>query len=124
MFVAPILSPFSSFAQVGVTANDAYFRPAANNSVSVDVIIKTNMLVQVARLYKRTCKQKALHDVLESLGDPQSPQLYFAVPPRMFDGFRYQKYLDSKRRRMAISTFVNVRKIQQFALEIKLCAQY
>jgi hypothetical protein len=70
--------------------------------------------------HKHPCKQAGLHDVLDLLGNPATPRLYFVVPPDRFADFRYQRYLDSKRRRMTMPSYVNVRKIQQFAMEVKL----
>ncbi|KAL7693781.1 hypothetical protein Plhal304r1_c003g0011841 [Plasmopara halstedii] len=40
-----------------------------------------------------------------------------------FTDFKYQRYLDSKRKRMSTPSYVNVSKIQQFAMEVKLSSE-
>ncbi len=38
------------------------------------------------------CKQTGLRDVLEILGNPLKPELYFIVPPDRFASFMCQRY--------------------------------
>ena len=110
-------------SEVATAASTSYLRPAVKNYQSVDAIIKPNVLLQVTCARNHSCKQKGLHDVLDLLGDPSAPRLYFVLPPDRFTNFRYQRYLDSKRKRMKMPSYVNVRKIQQFAMEVKLVSE-
>jgi hypothetical protein len=93
------------------------------NFQSVDAIMKPDVLFQVTGGHKHPCKQKGLYDVLNLLGNPPAPRLYFVLPPDRFTSFRYQRYLDSKRKRMTKPSYANVRKIQQFAMEVKLVSE-
>ncbi|KAE8967141.1 hypothetical protein PR001_g28189 [Phytophthora rubi] len=114
---------FNNDEEVIAADTAIYLRPAAKNYKSVDAIIKPDVLFQVTGAHKHPCKQAGLHDVLNLLGNPVVPRLYFVLPPDRFTGFRYQRYLNSDRKRMMMPTYVNVRKIQQFAMEVKLVSE-
>lgn len=101
-------------------AGDVYLRPLSKNYQSVDAILKPDVLFQVTGAHKHPCKQAGLHNVLEQLGDPVSPRLYFVVPPDRFKDFEYQKYHDSRNKVMENPTYANVQNIQQFVLQIEL----
>ncbi|GMF32749.1 unnamed protein product [Phytophthora lilii] len=111
---------FNDNERVQAAGLNIYLRPAVTNFASVDAIIKLDTLVQVTGAHKHPCKQKGLHDVLKLLGNPAAPRLFFVLPPDRFTDFKYQRYLSSKRKRMSTPSFVNVRKIKQFALESNL----
>ncbi|POM73490.1 Crinkler (CRN) family protein [Phytophthora palmivora] len=110
---------FNHDSEVVAAANTSYLQPAVKNYELVDTIIEPDVLCQVTGAHKHPCKQKDLHDVLQLLENPAASRLYFVLPPNRFINFRYQRYLDSKRKRMMMPTYVNVRKIQQFAMEVK-----
>ncbi|ETI30206.1 hypothetical protein F443_22676, partial [Phytophthora nicotianae P1569] len=114
---------FNHSNEIVAAANTSYLQPAVKNYQSVDAIIKPDILFQVTGAHKHPCKQKGLHDVLKLLGNPAAPRLYFVLPPDRFADFKYQRYLDSKRKRMMTPSYVNVRKIQQFAMEVKLASE-
>ncbi|DAZ96716.1 TPA: hypothetical protein N0F65_011753 [Lagenidium giganteum] len=88
---------FNHSNEIVAATNTSYLQPAVKNYQSVDAIIKPDIMFQVT-----------------------APRLYFVLPPDRFADFKYQRYLDSKRKRMATPSYVNVRKIQQFAMEVKL----
>ncbi|POM80630.1 Crinkler (CRN) family protein [Phytophthora palmivora] len=114
---------FNNDNEVIAADTTIYLRPAAKNYKSVDAIIKPDVLFQVTGAHRHPCKQADLHDVLKLLGNPAAPRLYFVLPPDRFTDFRYQRYLDSNRKRMTMPSYVNVRKIQQFAMEVKLVSE-
>ncbi|EEY67030.1 crinkler (CRN) family protein, putative [Phytophthora infestans T30-4] len=111
---------FNDDSEIEAATNTSYLQPAVKNYQSVDAIIKPDILLQVTGAHKHPCKQKGLHDVLKLLGNPEQPRLFFVLPPDRFTDFNYQKYLDSKRKRMMAPSYENVCKIQQFAMEVKL----
>ncbi|EEY67032.1 uncharacterized protein PITG_23112 [Phytophthora infestans T30-4] len=111
---------FNDDSEIEAATNTSYLQPAAKNYQSVDAIIKPDILLQVTGAHKHPCKQKGLHDVLKLLGNPEQPRLFFVLPPDRFTDFKYQRYLDSKRKRMMAPSYENVCKIQQFAMEVKL----
>ncbi|GMF31914.1 unnamed protein product [Phytophthora lilii] len=113
---------FNNGEEVQDASTNIYLRPSMKNYKSVDAIIKPDILLQVTGAHKHPCKQKGLHDVLKLLGNPAAPQLFFVLPPDRSTDFKYQRYMDSKRKRMTTSSYVNVRKIQQFAMEVKLAS--
>lgn len=114
---------FTDDSEVLAAADTSYLQPAVKNYQSVDAIVKPDLLFQVTGAHRHPCKQKGLYNVLKLLSDPVAPRLYFVLPPDRFANFKYQRYLNAKRERMKTPTFVNVRKIQQFALEVKLSSE-
>ncbi|TMW57980.1 hypothetical protein Poli38472_013454 [Pythium oligandrum] len=111
---------FIDYQEIVDAAENVYLRPVSKNFQSVDSIIKPAALFQVTGAHKHPCKQKGLHDVLSELGNPTHPRLYFVVPPDRFTSFRYQPYLNAKGKAMREPTYVNVRRIQQFALQVEI----
>ncbi|KAK1939003.1 hypothetical protein P3T76_009078 [Phytophthora citrophthora] len=107
----------------GLEAGDpsSYLRPAVKNYKSVDAIMKPNVMFQVTCAKEHPCKQAGLYDVLKLFKNPEAPALVFVLPPDRFLGFEYQKYLNSKDEAMGESKYVHVRKIRQFAMEVKTC---
>ncbi|EGZ07427.1 hypothetical protein PHYSODRAFT_340517 [Phytophthora sojae] len=114
---------FKSKDELPAADDNVYLRPSAKNYKSVDSMVKPDILFQVTGAHKHPCKQGGLHSVLEQLGDPTSPRLYFVLPPDRFDEFKYQKYHDSKCRLMESSTYPNVQNIQQYALKVDLTSE-
>ncbi|KAF1787627.1 hypothetical protein GQ600_26004 [Phytophthora cactorum] len=82
-----------------ISAADAtmYLRPAAKNYKSV------------TGPHKYRFKQAGQLNVLDILGNPTAPRLFFVLPPDRFTVFRYQRYLDLKRKRMQMPTYRSVR---------------
>jgi hypothetical protein len=111
---------FNHESEVVAAANTSYLQPSVKNYQSVDAIIKPDVLFQVTCAHKHPCKQKGLHDVLKLLGNPAAPRMYFVLPPDRFTNFRYQRYLNSKHNKVTKASYANVRRIQQFAMEVKL----
>jgi hypothetical protein len=70
------------------------------------------------------CKQTGLRDVLEILGNPLKPELYFVVPPDRFASFKYQNYHGTDGKVLSKKGIVaNVRKLSQFVLTFELSSQ-
>ncbi|KAF1792100.1 hypothetical protein GQ600_27888 [Phytophthora cactorum] len=101
---------FNNDNEVIAADTTIYLRPAAKNYKSVDAISKPDVLFQASTRFKTSWK-------------PAAPRLYFVLPQDRFTDFRYQRYLDSNRKRMTMPSYVNVRKIQQFAMEVKLVSE-
>ncbi|KAI8894042.1 hypothetical protein BC833DRAFT_531060 [Globomyces pollinis-pini] len=97
-----------------------YYRPRINNYESVDSFQKPNLLFQMTGTRKHPCKQVGIHKVLNLLGNPVSPILYFVVPKDRFSDFKYQKYEDSSGNIMQQPSYANVKNIRQFVLAIEL----
>lgn len=97
-----------------------YYRPRINNYESVDSFKTPNLLFQMTGARKHPCKQVGIHKVLNLLGNPVSPLLYFIVPEDRFSDFKYQKYEDTNGKIMQQPTYANVKNIRQFVLAIEL----
>ncbi|KAJ3078578.1 hypothetical protein HK100_010671 [Physocladia obscura] len=97
-----------------------YYRPHVNNYESVDSFIKPNLLFQMTSAKKHPCKQVGLNHVLELLGNPSNPTLYFVVPKDRFKEFKFQSYEDANGNTMKTPSYTNVKKIKQYVLEIDL----
>ena len=70
------------------------------------------------------CKQTGLRDVLEILGNPLKPELYFVVPPDRFASFKYQSYYGTDGKVLSENGIVaNVRKLSQFVLTFELSSR-
>ena len=118
-FLASRQLVFDSDSEVQ-SSDGYYYRPRTNNYESVDSFQKPNLLFQMTGARKHPCKQVGIHKVLNLLGNPVSPLLYFIVPKDRFSDFKYQKYEDSSGKIMHQSTFANVKNIRQFVLAIEL----
>ena len=103
-----------------VQASNFYFRPKITNYESVDSFAKPNLLFQITGANKHPCKQNGIHKVLNLLGNPSDPMLFFIVPNDCFQNFKYQKYEDNTGHIMQEPTYKNVKKVKQFVLEIIL----
>ncbi|KAJ1547754.1 hypothetical protein HK096_000228 [Nowakowskiella sp. JEL0078] len=110
---------FDTDSQILTTMN-SYLLPKHNNFESVDSFIKPNLLFQMTSAKKHPCKHAGLHRVLNLLGSPLNPQLYFVVPMDQFESFGFQKYEDSKGKIMNMPIYMNVKSINQFVLGIEL----
>lgn len=112
---------FKTASQIS-SVTDSYLLPQSRNFESVDSIIKANLLFQMTVTKAHPCKQAGLHRVLNLLGNPPNPQLYFVVPMGLFDSFEYQKYADANGKLMKESSYTNVKSIRQFVLGISLAS--
>lgn len=97
-----------------------YYRPRIKNYESVDSFQKPNILFQITGARKHPCKQVGIHKVLNLLGNPVNPLLYFIVPKDRFSDFKFQKYEDTNGKFLQQSTYANVKNIRQFVLAIEL----
>jgi hypothetical protein len=105
-------------------AFNCYFRPVSKIFESVDSFIKPNLLFQITGAKDHPCKQTGLRDVLEILGNPLKPELYFVVPPDRFASFKYQSYHGTEGKVLSKKGIVaNVRKLSQFVLTFELSSQ-
>ena len=105
-------------------AFNCYFRPVSKIFESVDSFIKPNLLFQMTGAKDHPCKQTGLRDVLEILGNPLKPELYFVVPPDRFASFKYQSYHGTDGKVLSQKGIVaNVRKLSQFVLTFELSSQ-
>ena len=105
-------------------AQNRYFRPASKIFESVDSFIKSNLLFQMTGAKNHPCKQTGLRDVLNILGNPQNPELYFVVPPDRFDSFTYQSYHGTNGKVLSRNGILsNVKKVSQFVLTFELSSQ-
>ncbi|KAJ3254311.1 hypothetical protein HK103_007282 [Boothiomyces macroporosus] len=103
------------------SANDSYYyRPRITNYESVDSFEKPNLLFQMTCASKHPCKQAGIHKVLNLLGNPSNPSLYFVVPIDRFSDFKYQKFEDAQGKPMQEPTYADVKKVKQFVLAIEL----
>ena len=66
------------------------------------------------------CKQAGIHKVLNHLGNPENPLLYFIVPKDRFSDFKYQKFEDAQGKILKEPTYLNVKQVRQFVLAIEL----
>uniref|UniRef100_A0AAV1TLR1 Uncharacterized protein n=1 Tax=Peronospora matthiolae TaxID=2874970 RepID=A0AAV1TLR1_9STRA len=76
-----------------------------------------NILFQVTCARVHPCKLKGLCRVLDLLGNPAEPRLYFVVPPDIFDDFRYQTYQRNERKKQKDEDNI-VEKLEQFVMEV------
>ncbi|EGF80846.1 hypothetical protein BATDEDRAFT_24299 [Batrachochytrium dendrobatidis JAM81] len=107
---------FSNNSQVQ-DATNCYFRPISNTFESVDSFIKPNLLFQMTGAKDHPCKQTELCDVLEILGNPSKPELYFVVPPDRFACFTRQSYHGTDGRVLSQNdTIASVEKLTRFVL--------
>jgi hypothetical protein len=114
---------FDTDEQVATSTN-AYLRPRRANYASIDSLIKPNLLFQMTVGTTHPCKQAGLRDVLNLLGNPTEPHLYFVVPDDCFQEFTHQSYQDSQNKILRKPTFSNVKKIRQFVLTINLSSDH
>ncbi|EGF80090.1 hypothetical protein BATDEDRAFT_88508 [Batrachochytrium dendrobatidis JAM81] len=114
---------FSNNSQVQ-DATNCYFRPISNTFESVDSFIKPNLLFQMTCAKDHPCRQAGLRNVLEILGNPSKPELYFVVPPDRFACFTRQSYLGVDGRVvLETNTIASVRMLTQFVLTFELSSQ-
>ncbi|OAJ41341.1 hypothetical protein BDEG_24962 [Batrachochytrium dendrobatidis JEL423] len=114
---------FSNNSQVQ-DATNCYFRPISNTFESVDSFIKPNLLFQMTCAKDHPCRQAGLRNVLEILGNPSKPGLYFVVPPDRFACFTRQSYLGVDGRVvLETNTIASVRMLTQFVLTFELSSQ-
>ncbi|KAK6096218.1 hypothetical protein MT418_8606 [Batrachochytrium dendrobatidis] len=107
---------FSNNSQVQ-DATNCYFRPISNIFESVDSFIKPNLLFQMTGAKDHPCKQTELCDVLEILGNPSKPELYFVVPPDRFACFTHQSYHGTDGQVLSQNdTIASVEKLTRFVL--------
>ena len=105
-------------------ATNRYFRPVSKGFESVDSFIKPNLLFQMTCAKDHPCKQTGLCNVLEILGNPSNPILYFVVPRDRFASFQYQKYHGKNGKVLAPNDInLNVKEISQFVLTFELTSQ-
>jgi hypothetical protein len=105
-------------------AQNCYFRPVSKIFESVDSFIRPNLLFQMTGAKDHPCKQTGLRDVLDILGNPLDPKLYFVVPPDRFPTFTYQRYLGTDGKVLSQKGILaNVKKLSQFVLTYKLTSQ-
>ncbi|OAJ32800.1 hypothetical protein BDEG_28679 [Batrachochytrium dendrobatidis JEL423] len=107
---------FSNNSQVQ-NATNCYFRPISNTFESVDSFIKPNLLFQMTGAKDHPCKQTGLRNVLEILGNPSKPELYFVVPPDRFACFTRQSYHGTDGQVLSQNdTIASVEKLTRFVL--------
>ncbi|EGF77367.1 hypothetical protein BATDEDRAFT_27719 [Batrachochytrium dendrobatidis JAM81] len=107
---------FSNNSQVQ-DATNCYFRPISNIFESVDSFIKPNLLFQMTGAKDHPCKQTGICGVLEILGNPSKPELYFVVPPDRFACFTRQSYHGTDGRVLSQNdTIASVEKLTRFVL--------
>lgn len=111
------VAEFDSDEELAAADSNVYLRPVARSYKSVDAIVKPGVLFQVTGAHKCQSNRSGLLSVLSHLGDPGSPRLYFVLPPVRFERFQYQTGIDT---RVEQAGYVNMRKIEQFALKVEL----
>jgi hypothetical protein len=120
MFQIPASRQFVFDSDSEVQSSDGYYyRPRINNYKSVDSFQKPNLLFQMTGARRHPCKQVGIHKVLNLLGNPVCPLLYFIVPKDRFNDFKYQKYEDTNGKIMQQPTYAIVKNIRQFVLTLK-----
>ncbi|EGF78520.1 hypothetical protein BATDEDRAFT_26603 [Batrachochytrium dendrobatidis JAM81] len=101
-------------------ATNCYFRPISNIFESVDSFIKPNLLFQMTGAKDHPCKQTGICGVLEILGNPSKPELYFVVPPDRFACFTRQSYHGTDGQVLSQNdTIASVKKLTRFVLTFK-----
>jgi hypothetical protein len=113
---------FEEDAQVQAST-DRYFRPRIDNYKSVDAFVKPAFLFQMTCAKTHPCKQAGIHKVLNLLGNPKDPILFFVVPKERFSDFRYQRYEDAQGKTMQEPTYANVKQVKQFVVAIDLTSK-
>uniref|UniRef100_A0AAV1TTW0 Crinkler effector protein N-terminal domain-containing protein n=1 Tax=Peronospora matthiolae TaxID=2874970 RepID=A0AAV1TTW0_9STRA len=107
-----------------VTADDppTYLLPASGNFESVDAMGTPNELFQMTCAKVHPCKRQGLRRVLDMLGDPAEPRLYFVVPADVFGDFEFQNYQKSRRKKAkdTLDTDDNLKELKQYVMEIPL----
>jgi hypothetical protein len=102
-------------------ATHHYYRPKTEIFESIDSFIKPNLLFQMTISKNHPCRQTGLRNVLETLGNPVNPELYFVVPPDIFPSFTYQNYIGKDGKVLSESGIVgSFRKLSQFVLTFEL----
>jgi hypothetical protein len=97
---------------------DVYCRSRINSCESIDVVVKPNLLFRISNFISYPCKQGSIHEILNGLGNPSSPCLYFVVSADDFFSISYQHYVNSRGKLKERPDFINVDKIRQYALGI------
>ncbi len=98
---------------------DVYCRSRISSTCdSLDAVIKPNLLFRVSNFQNYPCKQGSLHEILNGLGNPSNPCLYFVVTKDDFFSIGYQNYVNSRGKMKEKTDFANVERIRQFALAI------
>uniref|UniRef100_A0AAV1TTM9 Crinkler effector protein N-terminal domain-containing protein n=1 Tax=Peronospora matthiolae TaxID=2874970 RepID=A0AAV1TTM9_9STRA len=107
-----------------VTADDppTYLLPASGNFESVDAMGTPNELYQITCAKVHPCKHQGLRRVLDMLGNPAEPRLYFVVPADIFEDFEFQNYQKSGRKKVidSLDTDGNMKELKQYVMEIPL----
>jgi hypothetical protein len=112
---------FEDDEQVKSNGDEFYYRPRSSIYESVDSFVKPCLLFQMTGAQKHPCKQVGIHKVLNLLGNPKEPCLFFVVPGDRFADFKYQKYEDAQGKAMHTRpTYANVKRVKQFVLAIEL----
>ncbi|RQM31404.1 hypothetical protein B5M09_013597 [Aphanomyces astaci] len=106
---------FNSDSEVATAAIGVYLRPTIKHDLSVDAIVKPDVVVTIAA--KHPCKQKDLNDVLNLLGNPPAPRLFFVVPPNGFADFQYQQYV-TQEGTPTTHLSASVRSIHQYVMQV------
>ena len=103
-----------------VTSSGIYYRPKISNYESIDSFELPNRLFQMTSARNRPCKQAGIHKVLNLLGNPSDPCLYFVVPKGLFSDYKFQNYEYANGKTMPKPTYGNVKRVKQFALAIDI----
>ncbi|EGF76734.1 hypothetical protein BATDEDRAFT_28175 [Batrachochytrium dendrobatidis JAM81] len=105
------------------TAFTNYPNPLEGNTV-VQLPADPNLLFQMTGAKDHPCKQTELCDVLEILGNPSKPELYFVVPPDRFACFTRQSYHGTDGRVLSQNdTIASVEKLNRFVLTFETSHQ-
>uniref|UniRef100_M4B8L9 Uncharacterized protein n=1 Tax=Hyaloperonospora arabidopsidis (strain Emoy2) TaxID=559515 RepID=M4B8L9_HYAAE len=109
---------------IRVAADDppTYLRPASGNFESVDAMGTPNELFQMTCAKVHPCKRQGLRRVLDMLGNPAEPRLYFVVPADIFGDFEFQNYQKSGRKKAndILDTDDKMKELKQYVMEIPL----
>ena len=109
---------------IRVAADDppTYLRPASGNFESVDAMGTPNELFQMTCAKVHPCKRQGLRRVLDMLGNPAEPRLYFVVPADIFGDFEFQNYQKSGRKKAKdiLDTDDMMKELKEYVMEIPL----
>lgn len=83
-------------------------------------IANSTAIFQVNSRNDYPCKESDIDNVVQLMGDPGEPKLYFVVTSDRFKTFKYQKYHSEDGQELEAPTFDSTKRLKQFVLAIDI----
>jgi hypothetical protein len=101
-----------------------YELPKSKIYEAIDSFIRNaSAMFQMTGARSHPCKQEGVRRVVELMGNPDAPKLYFVVPKNRFRYFSHQKYEDANGKKIAYPTNINVKEVKQYVLSLDETSQ-